>query len=86
MTRMTKPRLTEEEHAEIGQQLARMQRELSSLHAKLGNAYPIQGVEAMPLRRIQATEETLREACYALENALFRDHPESSTSVYFPKS
>ena len=83
---MTKPRLTEEEHAEIGKQLAQMQKELAHLHTKLGNAYPLQGAEAMTLKRINAVEDTLRDARYALENALFRDHPEADTSVYFPKS
>ena len=82
---MTKPRLTEEEHAEIGKQLAQMQSELAHLHVKIGNAYPLQGAEGMPLKRAKAAEEALRDARYALENALFRDHPEASTSVYFPK-
>lgn len=82
---MTKPRFTAEEHAEIGKQLDRIQTELAHLHTKLGNAYPIQGPEAEPMRKIKLTEDALRTARYALENALFRDHPNSDTSVYFPK-
>jgi hypothetical protein len=82
---MTKPRLTEEEHAEIGRQLARMQSELAHLHSKLGNAYPLQGTEGLPLRKLDKTESTLRDLRYALENALFRDHPQADTAVYFPK-
>jgi hypothetical protein len=83
---MTKPRLTEEEHAEIGQELAQMQRYLAHLQARLGNAYPLQGPEAKPMKLIKGVEEKLREARYELENALFRDHPDASTAVYFPQS
>jgi hypothetical protein len=83
---MTKPRLTKEEHAEIGKQLARMQRELAHLYTKLAGAYPLQGAEGTPLRKVKAVEDKLSDARYALENALFRDHPEADTSVYFPKS
>ncbi|MEV0981888.1 hypothetical protein [Streptomyces sp. NPDC049915] len=82
---MTKPRLSEEEHAEIGKQLARMQRELARVGTKLANSYPRSGPEAQPMRRITATEEALREARYALENALFRDHPNAGVEVYFPQ-
>jgi hypothetical protein len=83
---MTKPRLTQEDHAQIGKQLARMQSELVHLHAKLANAYPLQGPEGAPARKIKAVEDALSKARYELENALFRDHPEADTSVYFPKS
>ncbi|MEV5383015.1 hypothetical protein [Streptomyces sp. NPDC052721] len=82
---MTKPRLTEEEHLQIGKQLARMQTELATLHSKLGNAYPLQGREGQPLRKLDKVENTLRDLRYALENALISDHPQADTSVYFPK-
>ncbi|MGW2692358.1 hypothetical protein ACWC3Y_10910 [Streptomyces sp. NPDC001296] len=82
---MTKPRLTEDQHAEIGKRLDRMQSELAHLHTKLGNAYPLQGLEAAPMKKIGIVEKALQDARYALENALFRDHPDATTSVYFPK-
>ncbi|MER6738232.1 hypothetical protein [Streptomyces puniciscabiei] len=83
---MTKPRLTKEEHVEIGRQLAIMQSQLAHLHTKLANAYPLQGKEATPMRKVGAVEKALEAARYALENALFDDHPEADTSVYFPKT
>ncbi|MEU5707891.1 hypothetical protein [Streptomyces flaveolus] len=83
---MTKPRLTEEEHAQIGRQLDRMQTELAHLNVKLSNAYPLQGKDGVPLKKLAKVENTLRDLRYALENALLSDHPQADTSVYFPKS
>lgn len=37
------------------------------------------------MKKISAAEGSLREAPYALENALFRDYPGASTSVVLPK-
>lgn len=84
MTGMTKPRLTAEEHAEIGRQLAQMQRDMVRLQVQLSNAYPRTGIEAEPLRTIEAVENALRTARHALEDALYRDHrpPVANTDVY----
>ncbi|MGV9282131.1 hypothetical protein [Streptomyces sp. NPDC003730] len=84
---MTKPGFTAEEHFEVGQQLAHMFNELVHLEVRLDNAYPRTGVEAEPLRRIQDARQALRRARSALEDALYRDHPEpvANTEVYFPQ-
>ncbi|MER7792801.1 DUF6221 family protein [Streptomyces sp. NPDC097640] len=59
---MTKPRLSEEEHAEIGRMLAQMQADLTHLSVKLGNAYLLQGEEAAPVRKVEAVGRALETA------------------------
>ncbi|MGW3571847.1 hypothetical protein ACWDSL_49605 [Streptomyces sp. NPDC000941] len=82
---MTKPRLTEQEHVEIGRMLAAMQRQLNSLHVQLENAYPRQGFEGAPARKVGLVGRALEIARCELDHALFRDHPNASTSVYYPQ-
>ncbi|NUK07477.1 hypothetical protein HRW18_05495 [Streptomyces lunaelactis] len=82
----SKPRLTEEQHAELGRKLAAMQSQLVSIHVQLLNAYPMQGAESRPARKIDAAAKKLEDARSELENALFRDHPNATTGVYYPKN
>ncbi|KUN87784.1 hypothetical protein AQJ66_09135 [Streptomyces bungoensis] len=82
---MTKPRLSEEEHAQIGQQLAEMQRELVRLGGKVANAFPRTGPESLAHKRLTQAEDALRDARWALERELFQDYPDAGTSVYYPQ-
>jgi hypothetical protein len=81
---MTKPRLTFDEHVEMGRALYRIREELMARCVQLGNAYPRSGPESVSLRKLNAVLDALDDARSALENALFRDHPrDAETSVYY---
>lgn len=80
---MTKPRLTFEEHDQLGGQLAAIRRELHDLNMQLLRAYPRSGTEAKPAKRIEEARRTLGEALHALENCLYDEHPQqANTDVY----
>ncbi|MFE9461679.1 hypothetical protein [Streptomyces californicus] len=79
---MTKPRYTMEQHEHLGMRLAVIRDELLNLYVDVANAYPKTGPEARHLGRAY---ETIDKARCELENAMFREHPEGSTRVYYPR-
>jgi hypothetical protein len=82
---MAKPRLTRDQHADIGRALAAISDELTHRTAQLGNAYPRTGPEALPARKLAAAGRALNGTRSALDSALFREHPETAeTTVYYP--
>lgn len=82
---MTKPRLTHEEHADLGRTLAGIRDELTRRATQLGNAYPQTGPEAAPRQKLTAAVRAIDEARSALDSALFREHPGTADpAVYWP--
>ncbi|MFJ2160543.1 hypothetical protein [Streptomyces sp. NPDC087856] len=82
---MTKPRLTFEEHEELGRTLADIRDEISHRITQLSNAYPRSGPESAPYRRLQAALQELDIARTELDHAMFREHPDTGeTTVYYP--
>ena len=82
---MTKPRLTLEEHDDLGRTLAGIRDELNRRVTQLANAYPRTGPEAVPFMKLRAALEELESARCALDNAVFREHPNTAeTTVYYP--
>lgn len=82
---MTKPRLSHDEHLELGRALAGIHDELVHRKVQLGSAYPQTGPEAEPAREIEKALGALRKARTALENAAFREHPDTATTrTYYP--
>ncbi|MEV7808958.1 hypothetical protein AB0O28_39005 [Microbispora sp. NPDC088329] len=80
-----KPRLTFEEHVEMGRALASMRDELLHRHVQLANAYPRSGPPAVPAKKLEEAVGAIEAARTELENALYREHPEmAQTSVYYP--
>lgn len=82
---MTKPRLTLEEHKELGLTLATMRDELVKRSAQVDNAYPRTGPEAKAQKKIHSAYEAIDEARCILEEALFKDYPDAETTVYYPQ-
>lgn len=81
-----KPKLTFEEHAEMGLALASIRNELLHRHVQLANAYPRSGQPAVPARKLDAAIGAIDEARSELEDALFREYPETAqTTVYYPQ-
>ncbi|WP_392838730.1 hypothetical protein [Streptomyces sp. LN500] len=82
---MTKPRLTFEEHTDLGLRLAAIRDELLHMHTQLANAYPRTGLEGVPGRKLNQAREAVDEARCELDHALFREHPrQGETTVYYP--
>lgn len=82
-----KPKLTHDEHAEMGLTLASIRDELLHRSVQLANAYPQSGPPALPAKKLDAAIRAIDEARSELENALFREHPETAqTTVYYPHS
>ena len=82
---MTKPRLTQDEHIELGAALDSVYRELHRRTVQLANAYPRTGPEARPMKLLDDAIEDLNKARYALENLCFDEHPKTAaTTNYFP--
>ncbi|PBC77584.1 hypothetical protein BX265_2335 [Streptomyces sp. TLI_235] len=82
---VAKPRLTADQHAELGRALAGIHDELVHRKVQLGSAYPKTGPEAEPAREIEKALGALRKARTALENAAFREHPDTATTqLYYP--
>ncbi|MGY5127310.1 hypothetical protein [Streptomyces nigrescens] len=80
-----KPRLTFEEHVEMGRALASMRDELLHRDTQLANAYPRSGPEAVPAKKLDEAVRAIDEARAELENALYREHRGvAKTSVYYP--
>lgn len=84
VTGMTKPGLSLLEHADLGQVLADIARELVRRDCQVANAYPRGSVQA---RKLSAATEALNTARAALDSALAQEHPnEFSPEVYYPTS
>lgn len=82
---MTKPRLTHDEHADLGRALAGIRDELNRRVAQLGNAYPQTGPESKPRQKVAEAVRAIDEARNALDSALFREHPETADpAIYWP--
>ncbi|CAL9467541.1 hypothetical protein [Streptomyces sp. enrichment culture] len=82
---MTKPRMSLEEHEDLGRTLAAIHTELVHRVTQLANAYPRSGVEGEPYRKLRAAEQALNQARASLDHALFRDHPRAGeTTIYYP--
>lgn len=80
-----KPRLTLEQHTTMGLRLAAIRDELLHLSVQLSNAYPRQGPESIPEKKLETAYRALDEARSVLENHLFNEHPATAeTSVYYP--
>lgn len=80
-----KPKLTFEEHTEMGQALASMRDELLRRRVHLANAYPESGQSGVPAKKLDVAVRAIDEARDELENALYREHPEmAQTTVYYP--
>ncbi|HBF84961.1 MAG TPA: hypothetical protein DD420_35045 [Streptomyces sp.] len=81
----SKPKLTADEHADLGKRLAAVRNELQVLEVQLGNAYPRSGPQAAPARNLEKARKAIDKARCDLENALFHEHPEQAqTTVYYP--
>lgn len=81
---MPKPRLTHEQHREIGAALHRIRNELITLSVQVANAYPRSGAEAKPGRDLDAALHRIDRARSNLEDALFHEHPQADIHVYYP--
>jgi hypothetical protein len=80
---MTKPRLTFEEHDQLGARLAEMRHELHALSIQLMNAYPKTGRESEPAKLLVEAREVLAVALARLEDRLYDEHPrQATTDVY----
>lgn len=80
-----KPRLTADQHADMGRCLAAVLDELTQRHIQLANAYPLSGPEARPAKKLDSAIRALDQARSEMENALYREHPDSArTTVYYP--
>ncbi|QGZ47467.1 MULTISPECIES: hypothetical protein [Streptomyces] len=82
-----KPRLTFEEHVEMGRALASVRDELLRRNVQLANAYPQSGPPAVPAKKLDQAMRAVEAARTELENALYREHPDTAeTTVYYPHS
>ncbi|MEU2584515.1 hypothetical protein ABZ612_16465 [Streptomyces avermitilis] len=83
MTR--KQRLSPEQHADMGRSLAAIRDELTHRVAQLANAYPQTGAEGLPTRKLRIAARSVDDARSALDNTLFREHPnQAETTTYYP--
>ncbi|MEU0783281.1 hypothetical protein ABZ341_17120 [Streptomyces sp. NPDC006173] len=84
---MPKPRLSPQEHADLGRALAALRDELAHRVTQLKNAYPHAGRDGTPGRRLAAAVHAIDNARNDLDNALFREHPDvAETTAYYPHS
>ncbi|MER7793565.1 hypothetical protein [Streptomyces sp. NPDC097640] len=82
---MAKPRLTHEQHNDIGRTLAGIADELTRRIGELGSAYPKSGPASEPTRKLTAARDAVNAARMALDKALFAEHPDTAEStVYYP--
>ncbi|MFB7294171.1 hypothetical protein [Actinacidiphila glaucinigra] len=80
-----KPRLTLEEHTEMGRILADVRDELAHRAVQLDYAYPGSGLEGVPHKKVGAALRALDEARRALDLLLSCEHPDNaSAAVYYP--
>lgn len=82
-----KPRLSPQQHTDMGRTLAAIRDELNRRVTQLKNAYPQTGPEGVPTRRLAAALRALDNARNDLDNALFREHPNAAApTAYYPHS
>ncbi|MDX3077872.1 hypothetical protein [Streptomyces sp. MI02-7b] len=80
-----KPRLTLDEHIEMGRVLAGIRDELAHRAVQLDKTYPNSGPDGVPHKKVGAALRALDEARSALELLLSREHPDAAeTTVYYP--
>ncbi|WP_405763839.1 hypothetical protein OG539_43510 [Actinacidiphila glaucinigra] len=80
-----KPRLTLDEHTEMGRVLAGIRDELAHRAVQLDKAYPSSGPEGVPHKKVGAALRALDEARSALEILLSRERPDAAEgTVYYP--
>lgn len=79
-----KPRLAPQEHADLGQALARISGDLTVLKLQVHHAYPHGSPQA---RKLHTAIEALGQARSALDSALAREHPaEFHPHTYYPRA
>ena len=79
-----KPRLTFEEHVEMGRALKSVRDELLHRNVQLSNAYPRSGPEAAPAKLLDQALNAVEQARVELERALNGEHPErAQPAVYY---
>ncbi|MEV7427004.1 hypothetical protein [Streptomyces sp. NPDC091212] len=82
---MTKPRLTLEEHEDLGRTLADIRDEVQHRVIQLANAYPRTGMEGAAYRRLSKALTEIEAARTELDHAMFREHPsDGETTIYYP--
>lgn len=82
---MGKPRLTREQHDDMGRTLAGIHNELAHRITQIANAYPRTGAGSEPYRKLTAALSALDAARSALDSAVFAEHPATAeTTVYYP--
>lgn len=82
---MGKPRLSHEQHTDIGQRLFVLRNQLLKLHLEVANAYPLSGPESRAGRKLNSALDDIDTARSDLDSALFREHPaKAETSTYYP--
>ena len=80
---MTKPRLTPEDHADLGAVLAAIRAELLQRAVQVANAYPKTEPQATHLNN---AVDALDSARSALDSVLARDYPDAFDSeTYYPQ-
>ncbi|MEU3730292.1 hypothetical protein AB0E81_12895 [Streptomyces sp. NPDC033538] len=80
-----KPRLTHDEHVELGRTLAGIRDELTHRRTQLRTAYPKTGPEAAPARALENAVQAIDAARQALEDLHFHEHPRTAqTHTYWP--
>jgi hypothetical protein len=80
------PRLTLEEHQDLGLSLACVRDELQKRTIQLANAYPHAGPEAVPEELLKEALKTLESVRYELDKMMFHEYPDDGTpNVYYPE-
>jgi hypothetical protein len=82
-----KPRLTHEQHVDLGRALFRMHDELTLRYVEVANVYPRSGPESVAAKKLHVALQALRQARSALDSALFIEHSDvAEATVYYPGS
>ncbi|MFG1807808.1 hypothetical protein [Streptomyces sp. NPDC049040] len=80
------PRLTLEEHRDLGLSLAYVRDELQKRTIQLANAYPQPGPEAVPEELLKEALRTLESVRYELDQIMCHEYPDNGTpEVYYPE-
>ncbi|KDN80529.1 hypothetical protein [Kitasatospora cheerisanensis] len=81
---MTKPRLTLEEHLELGSVLTGIRNELLHRGVDLANAYPRSGPEGAPYRALKQAMDRIEAARNTLDNLVHSEYPEEAQpAIYY---
>lgn len=78
---MKKPRLTMQQHVQVGKDLREIHAKLLSVGITVSNAYPLRHDA---VRLSERARKNLSELRSELEEAMFLEHPSASTKVYYP--